>query len=40
MHADDNGFEPPEKMGKIFRAPDERCDIIISPRRGYYRLNI
>ncbi|MCL4499290.1 MAG: hypothetical protein M1335_03480 [Chloroflexi bacterium] len=40
MHADDNGFEPPEKMGKIFRAPDERCDIITSPRRGYYRLNI
>lgn len=40
MHADDSQYEPPEKMGKVFRAPDERCRLITSSRRGYYRLNI
>lgn len=40
LHADDVGFEPPEKMSKIFRANDGRGKVVDSPRRGYYRLNV
>lgn len=40
IHAQDRGFEPPDKMSKIFRAGDKRSKLIKSTKRGYFRLNI
>lgn len=40
LHADELGFEPPEKMSRIFRAGDPRCKLLISHKRGYFQLNI
>lgn len=40
LHADDIGFEPPSKMSQIFRGGDERGEIILTTKPGYYRLNI
>lgn len=40
LHAGDLGFEPPEKMSKVFRAGDPRSALIATTSRGYYRLSI
>lgn len=40
LHSDELGFEPPEKMSRIFRAGDPRCKLLVSHKRGYFQLNI
>lgn len=39
LHADELGFEPPEKMSRIFRASDPRGRVLASHKRGYFQLN-
>lgn len=40
LHAGDLGFEPPEKMTRIFRAGDPRGRLLVSHKRGYFQLNM
>lgn len=40
LHADELGFEPPEKMSRIFRAGDPRGKVLTTHKRGYFQLNI
>ena len=40
LHAEELGFEPPDKMSQIFRSGDKRGDIVLCTKPGYYRLNI
>ncbi len=40
LHADELGFEPPEKMSRIFRAGDPRAKVLTTHKRGYFQLSI
>lgn len=40
IHSEECGFEPPSKLSQIFRSGDARAKLVVTPKPGYYRLNI